>query len=42
MKAFVAAIVMLVGITLIAKIVLDTVDMSSATINSTSSGNVRL
>lgn len=42
MKAFLMALVLMVGITVIAKIVLDNVDMSSATINKSSTSNVRL
>lgn len=42
MKAFLLSLVLLVGITVIAKIVLDNVDMSSAKVNTTQSGNVRL
>ncbi|MEO0619317.1 MAG: hypothetical protein AAFZ01_08540 [Pseudomonadota bacterium] len=42
MKAFIGALILLVGITVVAKLILDTVDMSAATINTTSQGNVRL
>lgn len=42
MKAFLMALVLLVGISVIAKIALDNVDMSSATVNTNSTSNVRL
>lgn len=42
MKAFVIALVLLVGISAIAKIALDNVDMSSATVNTNATSNVRL
>lgn len=42
MKAFLLAMVLLVGSTLVAKIALDTVDMSAARVNTSQTGNVRL
>ena len=42
MKAFLLGLALLVGATVIAKIALDTIDMSAAKVNTTQSGNVRL
>ncbi len=42
MKAFLLGMLLLVGVTAVAKVALDNVDMSAATVNTSSSGNVRL